>query len=335
MVTETAFTIVSIEHDKKTFDRFGLHGVDAVLYFQVLRDGVPLPADELSEALQNGSLKLKDEKGTFTGQFWVPAGRDIAVEELDGQPVVSFRVTRDWARPFHSFGAMLLFGNDHPVTASFSGATCTDQFTVPDSSAWSYIWRVLVILFVIHCILYIIGFFNGKCRNHFSGYMVMVSLGSDTSRVAIRHRKMINIKFKDKLLWHIIRFFPNKHGYLWYNQPMLDLPNRTQIGYDENGSFGLFFSKNNIYKVTTRVGGDVADAFSEYTAKLRRYNGKGQTPRIQPTLVADIRNTIGKNFSSDPIPVRRRVGVGDMYGQYDMVRGKETMTKLIFFVTKI
>ena len=334
VVTETAFTVVSVEHDKKTFDRFGLHGVDAVLYFQVLRDGVSLSLEELTAAVANGSLKVKDEKGTFTGQFWLPAGREIAVEELDGAPVVSFRVTRDWARPFHSFGAMLIFGNSHPVTASYSGASCTDSFTVPDSPAWSYIWRILVILFVIHCILYMIGFFNGKCRSHFSGYLVCVRVGSDSGRVTLKHQKMVNIKFKDKVLWHIIRFVPNKHGYLWYHQPTLDCANPVQIGFDKNGNFGLMFKRNNVYRIGVTMEGQVASDLSEMKSKLKKYNGKGRAPSMI-ALGSELRAALGKDMDAQPIPPKTRVGVGDMYGQYETIQGKETLTKVIFFVTRL
>ena len=56
-VTKTLFEIVSLTTTNKKVERFKLKDVDATIYFQVLRDGVPLPLEELHNLVEH-NLKV-------------------------------------------------------------------------------------------------------------------------------------------------------------------------------------------------------------------------------------------------------------------------------------
>ncbi len=331
-VTPTHYAIAAID-GKNTVNRFRLGEVDAVLYYVVLRDGTPLPFEELKAAYENGEINVSDEKGKFGWQFWLPCGKNVAVEQLSsGEAVIAFRVTRDWIKPFDSYAAMLIFNGDNPITVSYKDATLSQSITFTPSSAWSYIWRILVILLIIHTTLYIIGFFNGKCKNLPSGLVVYNNLGPDgaTTRLNVRKR---NCKFWEKYSWHIWRFFPHKKT-LWYHQPPQSLGfGGLKLQYNGKGrnAVPVICTRNEMvelsfYPIDSKEG-EIVSAFMQSAANYK----KGPAPRMKEAVrVGDLRDMFQIIPGSEVIERGQMTSYSGYYGIYDAGNIKS----IVFFVKR-
>ena len=328
-IKETLYEIIPIDHAGKTSDRFRLEDSPATLYFKVQRDGTPLGEEELRALLESGEIKVTDNKGTFGWQVWLPCGSNTAVEVVDGVAVISFRVTRDWIKPFHTFAAMLIFNGENPVTVDYKGVQATDAITFDKSPVWSYIWRILIILFIIHCILYIIGFFNGKCKSLPSGVFVSASVYDDSDECSFRVVKELNLTFWEKYGWHVARFFPHKKK-LWYNQAPVTL-NRMQYGYDEVGNLGFLCLNNSTYKVNfDNNGSQTAKKLYEFKSALSKYDGKGAKPRIKgdKPIGSEVRSVLRFEAGAGHIEQKRLTNY-PFYGRQD---DDGALKFVIFFV---
>jgi len=298
----------------------------------VLRDGTPLTEEELNAAISSGTLKIRDDKGTFNWQVWLPCGDEVTVTTFEGKPVVAYKVTRDWIKPFHTFSAMLIFGGDNPITATYGEVSLTDSIVFEKSPIWSYVWRILVILFVIHCILYVIGFFNGKCKSLPSGVFVAASIYDDSDDCSFRIVKQVNLTFWEKYGWHVARFFPHKTK-LWYDQKSINVA-RLTFGYSEDGRQGSKFANNGMYKVIfDNNGSAAATRFDNFRRALAKYNGKTAKPKIKgetPIIGSEVRSILKVPSGEGFIPAKTITNY-QYYGKLDE-DGK--LSYVIFFVRK-
>ncbi len=324
-ITETIYTVELADISKQHIDRFRLSEMDAALYFRVLRDGVPLPEDEITEAFESGKIKVKEEKGTFGWKFWLPVGSETYLETIDSETYVVLKATKDWIKPFDSYAAMLIFNGDRPVTVSYRDAACTGNLTFDASPVWSYIWRVLVILFIIHIILYVIGFFNGKCKTFPSGYFISATVTSDGSTVSLRTRA-VNQTFWDKFGWHVWRFFPHKKT-LWYHQPEQPGPYRTKYGFNPSGSPALYISEEKVELSPSSNGSEEGDAIEAFISTVRKYRGSS-APRMKTKLKGRDVKAYFQRTSSDPKAARTYVSVGTPYGTLK----KDNLYTVVYFV---
>ena len=203
-VTNAIVEIETLPKSIKKVDRFALEDTKAVMYFRIRIDGNTLTAEELQARFDSGALTVKD-KGTFSGFAWLPCGKDVTIEQIDGESVVAVHVTKDWIAPFHSFAAMMILNGEKDIVITCHDVEHTDAFVFVKSPLWGYIWRILVILLVLHILLFIIGFF--KSHNHMSGTFVTVVFGRSEEKKIRLSYKSINIKKTEQWLWHIKRFF--------------------------------------------------------------------------------------------------------------------------------
>ncbi len=328
IIGDTKFVIVTLDSNK-TVDRFDLKNLDAVIYFKVLRDGIPLSEEELRAALDSGTLAI-DVSGVFGWMFWLPTGNEIAVETVDGVAVVSVRVTKDWIDPFWSFASMMILNGDKEIRATYPGAeACSDHITFTPSGVWSYIWRILVILFVIHCILYIIGFFNGKCQNLPWGSIVIANPSPTAGAAPCDfYSYPINDTWWKRNSWHIWRFFPHKKT-LWYHQPgRYVAAARVTVLRDNNGNVMLSFRGEMNKFVYFNNGTQTASDFDAYKSALRVHK-KNIKPKFDPSpQTINVRNM----FQADaPIPAKRNVSSGGYYGTFYGVAHPQ-IDSIVFFV---
>ena len=332
-VVHTVYEVVSLDLGGKTVDRFDLDNLDAALYFQVLRDGRPLSLEELQAAWENGEIRVEDEKGTFGWKFWLPCGSETTVAEIDGNPVVVFKVTKDWIKPFDTFAARCVFNGDKPITVTYKDASGTDAICFTPSGWWSYVWRTLVVLLAIHTVLYIVGFFNGKCKSMPTGMVVAAGVGKGPKDpVTFKVYTKINLRITDKILWHVLRFFPNKHGYLWYHQPLKDGPAicKCKIGYDKKGKFGIFFDRPNMYKLSCVTANALTSKIDQLKTELRKHPGKGKFPTAKG-LVFEVKGTLTREAGASFIKTQSRADASAYYGKYD---SEGQLVAVIFFVKK-
>jgi hypothetical protein len=314
-ITETLYEVVSLDTGNKKINRFELDKLDAALYFAVLRDGEPLSIEELQAALDSGAIKISDKSGIFGWQVWIPCGKDVFVDTVDETPVVVFKVTKDWIKPFDTFAAMLIFNKSASVSVTYNGVSGSDAIVFPNSSAWSYIWRILVILFVIHCILYLIGFFNKKCKSLPTCMVVSASIADDSDEVNFRI-KNVNFGFMEKYGWHLARFIPHKRT-LWYDQEAKKC-GKLIIGYDENGELGVMHKESKkMYRVRfDNNGSQAGDKFSDFKRELSKYNGKGARPKIKGEKLtgAEVRSIFRVSPDDAAIPPKTNTNY-DFFGQ--------------------
>lgn len=228
-ITNTKFTLEAVPGGNKTIDRFDIKGSDAAVYFRAGKDGIALSEEQLRQAVDSGAVKVKDN-GTFSGFFWLPCGKDVSVEVVNGEALVVCRIKRDWIPPFATFMAMLIPSGDKPLTAHYMDIEVTERVTFTKSPIFAYIWRVIVIIVVVYLALFIIGFFNGKCRNLPSGYFIYTSFGlsDDLDEVQIQVKR-VNGTFKDTWLWHGRRLIFLKP--LWSDQDEAS-SNGLKLRYD-------------------------------------------------------------------------------------------------------
>lgn len=304
-ITDTTYLVEVVPSDKYDVDRFGLSETDAVLYFRVMRDGMPLSAEELRAALNSGEIKVTDHTGAFSWQLWLPTGQNIEPITRGTETLLAVSAKRDWIRPLDSFAAMLIFNGDKPISVSYGGASATDSFRFAPSPAWEYIWRVLVILLVIHIILYVIGFFNGKCKSLPTGYFLSFTLTGADSAKCEPTKKPINTSFWEKYSWHIWRFFPHKKT-LWYHQPPRKMPGgELELMIDHNGKTVFLFKKANPvgsqwYSYVLGAGDENGAAMvGDLTMALKRGRKTATIDKSFTKLMAN--KTFTKDEGGDPI----------------------------------
>ncbi len=147
----TSFVIRPIEQSKSPIDRFALSKNQTSSYFRVIRDGKSLSAEELTAAIESGALTFSApmyEKGLL------PAGQEVTVETLDGEPVVRVRTVSDQPGILSFFTAMLMSGKDQTVTALYAGAKAEDTVAIAKASFMDYFLPLSVIGAIIYTILF-------------------------------------------------------------------------------------------------------------------------------------------------------------------------------------
>ncbi len=346
-VTNIVYEIIALNCGNRNVDRFRLTEVDASIHYQVLRDGEPLSVEELQKALDSGELLIKDEKGTFGWKVWLPCGNTVSVEDLNGQPAVTFRVTRDIFKPVDSYLAMLIFNGDKGITASYKGASLTENITFDKSPVWSYIWRILVIMFIIHVILYIIGFFNGKCKSLPTGVFVLAqpSRLNPSKKEVFKADEEINIAFSKKYSWHIVRFIPIVYMFVgkclipWYNQPAKKLAVGNfdfVFKYNKHGAPVIIFDDTSIWKLTfapstASIEGRAARAYMDL---LRQYDyTKESAPKMDE--VRQLTATTMRNMFRNPNTPVNEGAENDFtvcVGKFSGGRDRKLLTSVMFFI---
>lgn len=331
-ITKTVYKVESVDVAPKEVDRFRLGDTDAALYFRVLRDGVSLTEEEILAALESGEISVSDKKGSFTWQFWLPVGREIVVETIGAEAYVVFKVKRDLFAPLDNFMAMLIFNGDRPVEVSYNGASFIDNITFKKSPVWSYIWRILVILLIIHTILYLIGFVNGKCKSLPAGVFITAYPSLQDSSEETFMIKKFNSTFKERYLWHLFRFIPHSKK-LWYHQPTKNVPGTgLKFGFTANGKEAFFFNAADIYPLEFESNGSAAaDIFEAYQRKLSKYPGKGKTPRLDRNLKAgEMRSIFRIDSSADLVQAKKPVSSGKFYGKAE----KNKVSYIVKFIKR-
>ncbi len=342
-ITKTVYEIVSLGTGGRDIDRFRLTETDAVIYFSVLRDGICLTEEELQTALDSGELNIKDETGTFTKWFWLPVGKDVTVTTVDGTPVVAYAAVKDWIRPFDSYAAMLILNGDRPITATCHEAMLTESFTFGSSNWWSYVWRIYVIFFVIHCIFYVIGFFNGKCKSLPRGLIVTSHIGGDGAPTKLKAIKF-NFSFWEKYGWHFARFVPHPFGLIlwifredlrwkvvWYDQPPKPLKDKTTMKYNEEGVLGLEFKDKRKRLSPQTASGAEGNILQNYQSYLNSYTGAEGKIRSMPNVSG---NTIRSRYKILPNDLNANTFIEAPEACYGKMDAKGQLSSIIYFINK-
>ncbi len=215
-------TLVVIEpvDGQPNIDRFNLATTDAVLYFKVLRDDVPLNYNDMMSYLNSGLFNV-EASSLFTNPL-LPAGlKDPEVVEANGIAVLAIRPTSDMSPYFDWHMSAFIFGKNAEVTVRVGDDTpsaprCTQEFNLLSSNPLVHIFRIFVLLVELavlaYIITYIVGFFVAKPLP--KGMFVTVPTVDDP----MPRTKKVNMTPWPIIKWHLLRFVqPHK---VLQNQPI-------------------------------------------------------------------------------------------------------------------
>lgn len=336
-VTPTIYSVEPFEYGNKVVNRFRIDESKAALYFTVLRDGVPLSTAELEEALANKTLTLKDKSGVFSWQFWSPAGKSVSVEEIDGTPVVAYKV-RDDIPVVGSFLAMLIFNGNKNVQAKYANVSATDAVKFKASGAWSYIWRILVILWIIHTVFYIIGFFNGKCKSLPKGVVVTLDLSTKARGPVSLSAETVNYKFLERYGWHITRYFASllflipglKRKYWYHQKPRMTMTATVSLDNDGNSQFTF---ENTVARISSPPTGGFLSA--ELIAKYRQKVEEEKYPPDEfdgPVITGDLQSFFNYIYPIREYEPGTPAETSNYYGEFGLKSKK--LIRVIYFIEK-
>ena len=338
-VTKTLFEIVSLDGTNKKVERFKLKDTNATILFQVLRDGVPLPLEELQAAYDAGEITVKDEKGTFTREFWLPTGSGHSVKDIDGQAVIEFKVTRDFSvLALDKVMGMFFFTGDKPITVTYKDAVGSDSITIQRGVVWVYILIWCIIFLIIHTIIYLLGFVFGKCKSLPSGVLVKAQFYSDPDDDDNMNFKTydFNMTFFEKYGWHILRYFnivesiKQKKFLVWYNQPNKEEKTLgVTLGYTAGGTVKMWFSREMRRVRYESSGGQASQEFESFRAKLSKDRGtKARNIKMKP-----LKRSFKQGVNFIPIKAQEAVPYKSYYGKYTEEDEILNLDEVLFFVS--
>lgn len=281
-VESSSYSVENVSSPSKSVDRFALDDSQAVLYFRILRDGEQVGANDMQNLYSVGEITASDT-GTFSKYFWLPCGLDVSFEEQSGGGVIAVRVVRDMPNPIQTFAAMLILNGEKTITVTCRGSEAQDSFDFAASNLWSYIWRILVILLIIHTILFLIGFI--VCKNFVSGTYLRIRLPDDDSSKIGVSTKPVNLTFGEKWGWHFKRFI--------FMLPVL----ANQTGDIAFGKIEYKFTrgkeKDQIRFIRdmrsleyTKMGNEAGLLYEAYLKEFRSKKYMGGTPRVKDSITA-------------------------------------------------
>ncbi len=155
-VTPTVYTVYS-QQSGGTISPFELRKSDARVRISVERDGQFLSEEELWALYQSGELKVK-ARGNFIHRIFdaVSSYRvEYTTKTVNGVAYLVATPAQRHPAAVALFTTLALFPGDRNVEATYKTATAASAFHVDPPNPWSYIWRFLVLLLVIHILMLI------------------------------------------------------------------------------------------------------------------------------------------------------------------------------------
>lgn len=263
-VKPSSYAVELLPGGNTTVNRFRITESGVVFSFRVIRDGVALTKEELQKAWDTGTVRL-----TGGNAFFLPYGAKVTVEEDVGEGVLRCCILRDQPAIFSTFTSMLIFGGEREVTLSCGDASASGKMQFPKSSAFQYVWRILIILIILYLIAYFVcgRFF---CKHFRKGKFVTLNISDRKVSVQV---KSVNRTFSERYSWHLKRFIPWR---LAMNQP--DLKGLTfKVGEEKKGKrpqiVARFRMKSSPMGKIVRVvpDGDTTQ-FNQFRQLLKRQN---------------------------------------------------------------
>ena len=232
-IEETKYTIEKTFSENTEIDIYDLRNTTAAAHFKVYRNNVSLSFAEVQAIMDSKELKVDKN-----GSGWLamlPAGLDVTIELVDGEPVIVCRVYDDGFKLFgiDKLSAAFMSTKDKKVELSYKNAYCSETFTFKPVSTGSRVIKILILfvylLIALHILLYLLGFLRiFGCVPFTPGNILLISYDGEYNDVGIKC-KPVNIS-GDTLRWHLKRFIP----FMWFKPQNIAVDE-----YDRNfGDFG-------------------------------------------------------------------------------------------------
>lgn len=231
-LTKTIFEVVPVNKNEGAVNRFRLGKNQVSAYFRVLRDGVALPEDELTAALNEGVFTVDH---TRYGSFLSPLDSEDTVVMLDGEAAVRVRFCSGHGSvlPF-LLTSMFVFGDSKDVAVSYDGITAEQTVPLaPVNFFAQYVVRILVYLYIIQLIIVAVTF---KSTDRFpQGAIIEVKLDrKDNTRVQKSSSVLKIIGLMDHLV--LVRLIP--YIGLFLQKGGIDVRGISLICHDKIGNKG-------------------------------------------------------------------------------------------------
>ncbi len=209
-ISNSVYAVEVLDIGTRELDLYHLRDTEAAVYFKVYRDGMLLSTEEINAAMESGEIAI--ETNPFGWLTLLPCEVDTSVEQTeDGGTMIACRVKDDMAKPFDSLFSSFVFAKEKNISLTYNGITGSDTISINNLSMAGRIWRwcvlLAILLFIIHVITYIMGFFVAKPLP--KGTLLVFSLGTNMeSQVGSPFALPINMSRHEIVLWHISRFIP-------------------------------------------------------------------------------------------------------------------------------
>ena len=199
-LTPTVFKVEAI-NPTTTVDRFALKDNQSSVYFLVLRDGIALPAEELQAAIDSGAFEAKLSYNTFLA----PVDYEITVESYQGSPAIRVRICEGQFFLLRALVTSMLLFSDIGVSATFDGIAAEGTAPIGPLNIISYIWRILLILYIIQLIILAVRFKSVKRVP--KGTLVKLTLEGEGDEKRVTKGEMVkHVRVMDTLL--LVRLLP-------------------------------------------------------------------------------------------------------------------------------
>ncbi len=323
---------------KKEVERFNVSASHAVLYFRVLCDGASLNEEQLRSALEKGELKWNT---AFALKFFLlPCKTEVQVETVNGETYLACHLLPYQPVALSTFTSMLIFNGSKAVTVTYKGATAVDHFVFTPSSVFQYIWRILLLLFIIYVILYIVGFFTTKGLPR--GTFVKVTLGEGNDEYTFGvSAKDLNISFKERSKRHFKRLLPWK---IFSNEEHKTILGFIDVKFGRGKVANFNYKKTFVELVNISRRGGFGKYFEEFRDKVQKH-ANGEKNRLKWSRNIPTTNNDGtipftiRDFRDlcrvDRHALHERGSSEPYHAKFLAIQNKEgEITNVIFFVPR-
>ncbi len=193
----TRFEVVLLNGDSAgAVDRFNLPENQSSLYFAVLRDGAALSLEELQAALDEGLFSVD----SVAGHPLSPVRSTQTVEAYNGTPAVRVRISEGHIAPLRFLvTSMLVFGDSVDVSVQYGDVAAAGALPLASPGIFSYIWRILVLLYLLQLILLALTYKSVKRVPR--GTLVKLTLeGEGDEKVVTKGELVKHVRATDRLL---------------------------------------------------------------------------------------------------------------------------------------
>lgn len=205
-IIDSAYYVEAVDNGACELNVYDLKNTNAAVSFRIYKDDVPCTAEELSAALENGTIAI--DLQSFGWLTLLPYGVDVEVIDNNGDARITCNINKDIVSPFDYFLATFIFANQKTISLSYGTATASAEIAIKTLGWGTRVLRwalfVLIVLIILHIVMFIVGFFVAKRLP--KGMLLTFSVNS--TKINKPGSKRVNMTFKDIFLWHLSRFIP-------------------------------------------------------------------------------------------------------------------------------
>ncbi len=327
--------IVEVTEENNPVDIYNLENCGAKIFFKIKLDGNYLTATELQEGLNNGSITIGYEK--FGWITLLPGEIQTDVVEKDGVAQIRCSLTTTWAKPLASLFGSFISTGDKQVTLAIAGNTGVGVFSLSPVGFVSRLWRWIVILliiyFIVHLVLWIIGFFIVKSVS--KGMLVKIKIKDNRTAKLSPDTMNVNLATKYTVTWHLKRFIPFKE---FMNQPAIRV-DEVEFYVDKESKAEMMELLETVHVMG--VSGDTQDEMYEEFINFRERckNYRGRKYESSPEFEKNILSGKFKSYLEDEDKVieaessQSKLGINEKYYAFKDKKGK--VKEVMFFIASM